>query len=72
MLTNIAIFVIGTAIAYLASYRLLKKRNFGGGAWEVVAIICFVSIVLAFFIFTYRVPELPLFRDPVTMKFGRF
>ena len=71
MAVNIAIFVIGTAIAYALPYRLLKSKSFGGGLWETLAIICFAVIAVAFFIFTYRVPTLPIFRDPTDMKFGR-
>jgi hypothetical protein len=67
---NISIFVIGTAIAYLIPYRLLHKNGFGGGFYETLAVICFAAITLAFFVFTFKVPMLPIFRDPTNMKLG--
>ena len=70
MATNIVIFILGTFIAYLTSYRILKKKRIGGGIWESVSIVCLAILVLSFFILTFWQPHLPLFRDPTNMSYG--
>ena len=70
MATNIAIFILGTLIAYVISCRLLKNKNFGGGIWEALSVVCLAVLVLAFFVLTYVQPQIPLFRDPMTMTYG--
>ena len=70
MATNVGIFIFGTFIAYIIPYRLLQNKNFGGGVWEALSVVCLASLVLSFFIFTYKQPQIPLFRDPMTMSYG--
>lgn len=70
MAVNIGIFIIGTAIAYIVAYKLIKKKSFGGGLWETLAIVCFALITVSFFVFTFNQPTLPIFRDPTDMSYG--
>ena len=66
---NITIFFISAAVAYLYEARRLKgdvmrhcsKRG---------AIIIFCVIALMFIIFTFKTPELGIFRDPLTGGYG--
>ena len=61
---NIALFFVSAAVAYLLEYYLLKrgipkcKKGWG--------VLFFILVAVAFAVFTFMPPELPLFRDPVT------
>jgi hypothetical protein len=65
---NIALFFVSAAVAYLLEYYLLKrgipkcKKGWG--------ILFFILVAVAFAVFTFMPPELPLFRDPVTGGYG--
>ena len=66
---NITIFFISAAVAYLYEARRLK-----GGKMRRCskrgAIIIFCVIALMFIIFTFKTPELGIFRDPLTGGYG--
>ncbi len=69
---NISIFVISTLLAYLVSYvRMLKKKTCLGAFGETLSILILAVICGLFFFFTYYPPEIPLFRDPMNMLYGR-
>jgi hypothetical protein len=60
----IAAVVIGQMVSYkLYRYKLPKKSKIG-------AIIAMALLAIAFVIFTFYPPQLPIFQDPVTMQHG--
>ena len=66
---NIAIFFVSAAAAYLLEARLLKSekplctsRRLSLAAIAVIAVL--------FVVFTFRTPEIGLFRDPLTGTYG--
>ena len=65
---NITIFFISAAIAYLYEARRLK------GEVKVcrhgLAIFLFCAIAAAFVIFTFNTPEIGIFKDPITGRYG--
>ena len=65
---NITIFFISAAIAYLYEARRLK------GEVKVcrrgLAIFLFFVIAAAFVIFTFNTPEIGIFKDPITGRYG--
>ena len=65
---NIAIFVIGAAISFWASYMLLS----GGSkiTFTLPSVITLTIIAVLFVLFTTNPPQIGLFKDPVTGKFG--
>ena len=67
---NIIIFFIAAAATYLLETWLLKR---GGGAYcfsQLLALFVLCIIGLAFVVFTYVQPEIPLFQDPRTGEYG--
>lgn len=69
---NITIFVISTILAYFVSYiRISNKKAFLGAFGETVSIFIIAVIWVLFFFFTYYPPQIPLFRDPMNMLYGK-
>ncbi len=66
---NIAIFFISAAVAYL-----YETRQFNGGKLfcknpkSRIALLCVIALLFA--VFTFRTPELGIFRDPLTGTYG--
>ena len=66
---NITMFFISAAFAFILETVLFRK----GGlkckhSTTALFIICFIGIL--FIVFTFSVPEIPLFQDPVSGVFG--
>ena len=63
---NIALFYVASALTYLLSFRLLTRGALRSG-WAQAAFFVLLWLLLFVFVyFTYRTPQLPLFRDPLT------
>lgn len=67
---NMAIFYIAAALMYLVSCRLLTAFALRGTALQLLGFALLWGLLFAFIYFTYRPPELPLFRDPMTLQYG--
>ncbi len=66
---NIAIFFVSAAVVYIYETKqfhkntaLCKNQNIA------IAVLCLIAIL--FLLFTFKVPKIELFRDPLTNKFG--
>ena len=66
---NIAIFFVSAAIAYIYETRALNRGNTACKS-EKTAIGVLLAIALLFVLFTFRAPEINLFRDPLTGEYG--
>ena len=66
---NITIFFQASAIAYLAETALFKSEKDGCCAAKL-ALIALLAIAALFAAFTFFPPNIPLFRDPITMQYG--
>ena len=67
---NVVIFFVADAVMYFVSDRLLNAYALRGGAWQLLGFALLWALMFAFILFTYRTPQLPLFRDPVTFQYG--
>ena len=66
---NIAIFFITAAIAYIYEMRLYNKGNLPCKSPRVaVAALCVIAFL--FILFTFRTPEIAIFKDPLTSTYG--
>ena len=66
---NILFFFLATGLSYLIEGWLFKRGALSCPApW--LSILLLVGISLAFFVFTFSPPKLPLFLDPVTGGYG--
>lgn len=67
---NIAIFYVSAAAMYLLSYRLLTTGALRAGWMQLAGFLLLWALMFLFIYFTYRTPQLPLFRDPETLTYG--
>lgn len=66
---NIAIFFLSAAGAFLYETRQFKRGDVDCRSGKTALLLLCVLSVL-FWVFTFRPPTIPLFRDPVTGGFG--
>ena len=66
---NISLFFVSAGLAFLLEYRLFRKElpKCKHQGWGILVL---GVLALAFAIFTFATPEIPLFRDPVTGTYG--
>lgn len=66
---NIAIFFISAAAAYFIETVILKRVvSLSKSSFLCFVVLCLIA--LAFIIFTFVQPKIPLFQDPVTGMYG--
>ncbi len=66
---NIAIFFIATALAFFVEWKLLKKNTLRCSSPRA-ALLALCGIGIAFVVFTFLTPKIPLFKDPLTSTYG--
>lgn len=66
---DISTFVVAVIIGQLLSYKLLMYRKLPGN-FNRVSLIALILLGLAFVLFTFYPPQLPIFKDPITGRYG--
>jgi hypothetical protein len=66
---NIAIFFISAAIAYIYETRLFKREN-TKCKLPTLALSALVALAFFFIFFTFKTPEIDIFKDPLTNSYG--
>jgi hypothetical protein len=66
---DISTFVVAVIIGQLASYKLMTYRKLSE-YFNIVSIAALILLGLAFVLSTFYPPQLPIFRDPITGKYG--
>lgn len=66
---DILIFIIAVIVGQLSSFRLLVSKEMPKYL-EKISLIALVILGIAFVLFTFYPPHLPIFRDPVTGSYG--
>ena len=65
---NIAIFFLSAAVAYLYETRLFKKEATCHRPKLAFGVLCVIALL--FVIFTFKTPEIGIFKDPLTGMYG--
>lgn len=65
---NIFIFYVAIFLGKLVSYRVLISNNFECN--KNLSISFILILALCFIVFTYKTPEIGLFKDPISGKYG--
>ena len=65
LILDILTFCLGVLIAHIVSYLLLAHGYFSGKIGKIVGGALLLSLVVAFFWFTYYPPDLKIFADPL-------
>ena len=66
---DILSFVIAVIVGQLVSYRLLTGKTLPYNL-DMVSLIALILLSLAFVLFTFYPPQLPMFQDPITGEYG--
>jgi len=69
LLIDILTFIIAVIIGQLASYKLLTYRKLPEKL-NRISLVALAVLGLAFIIFTFYPPHLPIFQDPVSGEYG--
>lgn len=65
---NLGIYVICSAVTYILCACFFKNHTFSGN--NTFGLLIFVLLLLAFILFTFMPPRVPLFQDETTNSFG--
>jgi hypothetical protein len=66
---DITSFIIAVIVGQIGSYQLLKKNQLPR-ITDKVAIVILVVLGIAFIVFTFYPPHLPIFQDPISRGYG--
>jgi hypothetical protein len=66
---DITTFIVAVVVGQIVSYTLFNKRQFPRYT-DKVALAILIVLGIAFFVFTFYSPHLPIFQDPVTGGYG--
>lgn len=66
---NITIFFISAAIVYIyEAFRLHRQNHSCKSPRSAITVLCVIALL--FILFTFRTPELGIFKDPLTGTYG--
>ncbi len=66
---NIAIFFVSAAVTFLLETQLFKQNTIPCRMpWLAFAALCLIGVL--FVVFTFATPQIPLFEDPLTGRYG--
>lgn len=66
---NIAIFFVSAALSSFLEWKLFKKDK-SNCKYPVICLLFIIVIGILFVVFTFYVPKIPIFKDPVTGVYG--
>jgi len=69
LIIDILSFVVAVIIGQISSYKLLTYRKLSENL-EKISLIALAILALAFVLFTFYPPQLPIFQDPTTGEYG--
>ena len=64
-------FFFAAALSQLVSRSVMRKGKWDRPVWQIAGVVIFMSLAALFVLFTYAPPQIPLFADPVTGRYGR-
>jgi hypothetical protein len=68
-LIDISTFVVAVIIGQISSYKLLTHKKLSENL-DKISLFLLLMLGIAFVLFTFYPPQLPVFRDPITGKYG--
>jgi len=66
---NIAFFFVSAAAAYICEARLFRSERMYSPS-KKISLAILIAIALLFVLFTFKTPEIALFKDPLTGTYG--
>ena len=68
---NILIFQLAVLLAFTVSRTFQAKGRLCGRRWQAVGLAILLAVWALFVVWTYRAPQLAIFKDPITGMTGR-
>lgn len=66
---DILSFIVAVIIGQLSSYKLLTYKQFSD-KYQIISLAALFLLGIAFIIFTFYPPHLPIFQDPISGDYG--
>jgi hypothetical protein len=66
---DIATFIVAVVVGQIVSYTLFMKKQFSRNT-DKIALVILIALGIAFIVFTFYAPHLPIFQDPVSGGYG--
>ena len=66
---DISSFAISVVVGQLVSYKLLTYRKLPK-VLDTIALLTLTILAACFAVFTFYAPQMPIFRDPITGRYG--
>lgn len=70
LVMDISIFIISVIISQYIGYKITTANSDVSMKVNIISFIAIVLLVLAFVVFTFNPPQIPLFKDPITGGYG--
>lgn len=70
LVIDLLIFFISVVVSQWIGYQILGSDKSFGKECNLIAVLAILMLILAFTVFTFRPPHLPLFQDPITGTYG--
>jgi hypothetical protein len=67
---NIAVFFLAAAATFLLDAALLRRGKLSAPGWQLLGLLLLLGGLFLMIFYTFRPLPLPLWRDPVTGKYG--
>ena len=71
LIIDISTFVISVIISQYIGYRITTAKYKINATLNIFSMIAIILLVLAFVLFTFYPPRIPLFKDPNSGEYGR-
>lgn len=70
LVIDISIFIISVIISQCIGYKIITSKSDVSTNVNMISFIAIILLVLAFVVFTFNPPQIPLFKDPITGEYG--
>lgn len=67
---GVAVFLLAAALGFGLDWMLLRQGRLSAPWMQVVGLLILWGVLFLFVWWTFRPPQLPLFRDPRTLSYG--
>ncbi|MFT9494357.1 DUF6512 family protein [Anaerosolibacter sp.] len=67
---DIAIFIISVMISQNIGYRIITSNGKVSRIGKIISLIAIIILIIAFGLFTFNPPQIPLFKDPSSGDYG--
>ena len=67
---DVLIFILSIIIGEYVAYKLMTRKNESDTKSKTLAVAIILFLMFSFILYTYNAPQVNLFKDPITGKYG--